>query len=90
MTIENYFCSNESLENIRKYCFSTSQTDVFSVFINQETVSIPIEAAIAISSKITNSLANDTTLREMHFQIMNLGIKINDDIDSLSHSEILQ
>ena len=69
MTKENYFCSNESLTNIRKYCSSISQTDVFSIIINQETVSVPIEVAIAISSTITNSLVNDPTLREMLFQI---------------------
>ena len=69
MTKEIYFCSNESLTNIRKYCSSISQMDMFSIIINQETVSVPVEVAIAISSTITNSLVNDPTLREMHFQI---------------------
>ena len=43
--------------------------DMFSIIINQETVSVPVEVAIAISSTITNSLVNDPTLREMLFQI---------------------
>ena len=139
MTIEKYFCSNESVENIRKYCSSTCQTDMFSIVINNETISVPIEVAIAFSSTITNSIANEPTLRKMHYEIqfrdensiniikniingnnisedalqnnatfydicdfcMHLGNmfiiqsyidkkQLNDDINSLSHSEILQ
>ena len=61
--------SNESLENIRMYCSSLNQTDNFIISINDEIISLPIEVAVSISSKITKSLIQDPSIRKMHFDI---------------------
>ena len=69
-TKQNFLSSNECLENIRKYCNSLGDgTDTFTIILNEENVSVPIEVAVSISSIITNSLTQDPTLRKMHFDI---------------------
>ena len=67
---QSFLSSNECLENIRKYCNSLGDgTDTFTININEENISVPIEVAVSISSIITNSLTQDPTLRKMHFDI---------------------
>ena len=67
---QSFINLNECLENIRKYCNSLGDaTDNFTINLNEENILVPIEIAVSISSKITNSLIQDPTLRKMHFDI---------------------
>ena len=69
-TKQSFLSSNECLENIRKYCNSLGDDqDIFTIKLNEENISVPIEIAVSISSIITNSLTQDPTLRKIHFDI---------------------